>query len=69
MLIFGGGLFKTNTTAQVGMLYAAGDARRDSGYAIFYVGINLGAFLRPWFAAPWARKWVGPMASPPQVSA
>ena len=47
LLIFGGGLFKTNTTAQVGMLYASGDARRDRGYSIFYVGVNLGAFIAP----------------------
>ena len=46
LLIFGGGFFKTNTTAQVGMLYAAGDARRDRAYSIFYIGINLGAFDR-----------------------
>jgi proton-dependent oligopeptide transporter, POT family len=47
LLIFGGGLFKANTSSQVGLLYPNGDARRDSGYAIFYIGINLGAFLAP----------------------
>jgi len=47
LLIFGGGLFKANTTAQVGMLYQTGDARRDRAYSIFYVGINLGAFIAP----------------------
>lgn len=47
LLIFGGGLFKTNTSAQVGMLYDRKDPRRDGGFAIFYVGINLGAFLAP----------------------
>jgi POT family proton-dependent oligopeptide transporter len=47
LLIFGGGLFKVNTTSQVGLLYGNGDPRRDSGYAIFYIGINLGAFLGP----------------------
>ncbi len=47
LLIVGGGFFKTNTSTQVGMLYATGDPRRDSGYSIFYVGINLGAFLAP----------------------
>src|ERR1700761_9841067 len=40
LLIFGGGLFKTNTSAQVGMLYQAGDSRRDSAYSVFYVGTN-----------------------------
>ena len=50
LLIFGGGVFKTNTTAQVGMLYAQGDARRDRAYSIFYVGTNLGAFIAPLIA-------------------
>src|ERR1700753_834483 len=47
LLIFGGGFFKTNTSAQVGMLYASGDNRRDTAYSVFYVGVNLGAFLSP----------------------
>ena len=47
LLIFGGGLFKTNSSSQVGLLYGTGDTRRDSGYAIFYIGVNLGAFLAP----------------------
>jgi len=47
LLIVGGGLFKTNTSSQVGLLYPAGDSRRDRGYAIFYVGINLGGFIAP----------------------
>ncbi|HWY60920.1 MAG TPA: peptide MFS transporter [Rhizomicrobium sp.] len=50
LLIFGGGLFKTNTTAQVGMLYAPGDSRRDRAYSIFYVGVNLGALIAPLIA-------------------
>jgi len=47
LLILGGGLFKTNTSAQVGLLYDRNDPRRDGGFTIFYVGINLGAFLAP----------------------
>jgi len=47
LLIFGGGFFKTNTSAQVGMLYEAGDPRRDRAYSIYYVGTNLGAFISP----------------------
>ena len=47
LLIFGGGFFKTNTSAQVGMLYQPGDARRDRAYSIYYVGTNLGAFVAP----------------------
>ena len=46
-LILGNGAFKPNMSAQVGDLYAAGDPRRDRAYSIFYVGINLGAFLAP----------------------
>ena len=46
-LILGNGAFKPNISSQVGTLYAPGDARRDRAYSIFYVGINLGAFLAP----------------------
>ncbi len=46
-LIIGSGAFKPNITAQVGGLYAPGDPRRDRAYSIFYVGVNLGAFLAP----------------------
>src|SRR5262249_680673 len=44
-LILGNGAFKPNISTQVGALYAAGDPRRDRAFSIFYVGINLGAFL------------------------
>jgi POT family proton-dependent oligopeptide transporter len=47
VLIFGNGAFKPNISAQIGSLYAPGDPRRDRAYSIFYVGINLGAFLAP----------------------
>jgi POT family proton-dependent oligopeptide transporter len=47
MLILGNGAFKPNMSAQVGSLYAPGDQRRDRAYLIFYIGINLGAFLAP----------------------
>jgi POT family proton-dependent oligopeptide transporter len=47
VLILGNGAFKPNMSAQVGGLYAPGDARRDRAYSIFYVGINLGAFFSP----------------------
>ncbi len=46
-LIFGSGAFKPNISTQVGTLYPPGDPRRDSAFSIFYVGINLGAFLAP----------------------
>jgi len=46
-LIFGNGAFKPNMSTQVGELYPVGDPRRDRAYSIFYVGINIGAFLAP----------------------
>ena len=46
-LIFGSGCFKPNISTQVGTLYPPGDPRRDRAFSIFYVGINLGAFLAP----------------------
>ena len=47
LLILGNGAFKPNISTQVGSLYAPGDRRRDRAFSIFYVGINLGAFLAP----------------------
>jgi POT family proton-dependent oligopeptide transporter len=47
VLILGNGAFKPNISTQVGFLYAPGDPRRDRAFSIFYVGINLGAFLAP----------------------
>ncbi|HEX8986317.1 MAG TPA: peptide MFS transporter [Rhodocyclaceae bacterium] len=47
LLIVGNGFFKPNTSTMVGMLYGEHDPRRDGGYTIFYMGINLGAFLSP----------------------
>lgn len=46
-LILGNGCFKPNISTQVGNLYEEGDPRRDSAFAIFYMGINLGAFFSP----------------------
>ncbi|MGB6539042.1 MAG: peptide MFS transporter [Xanthobacteraceae bacterium] len=46
-LILGNGAFKPNISTQVGGLYQPGDRRRDRAYSIFYVGINVGAFLAP----------------------
>ncbi|HEY7229749.1 MAG TPA: peptide MFS transporter [Pseudolabrys sp.] len=47
LLILGNGAFKPNISTQVGELYAPDDRRRDRAFSIFYVGINLGAFLAP----------------------
>ncbi|MEX0733267.1 MAG: peptide MFS transporter [Steroidobacteraceae bacterium] len=46
-LIIGNGFFKPNISTMVGDLYPQGDARRDGAFTIFYMGINLGAFLAP----------------------
>ncbi len=46
-LIFGNGFFKPNISTMVGQLYEEGDRRVDSAFTIFYMGINLGAFLAP----------------------
>jgi POT family proton-dependent oligopeptide transporter len=44
LIIMGVGFLKPNISTIVGRLYAAGDARRDSGFTLFYMGINIGAF-------------------------
>jgi proton-dependent oligopeptide transporter, POT family len=46
-IIFGNGFFKPNISSMVGQLYPAGDKRMDSAFTIFYMGINLGAFIAP----------------------
>ncbi|SIP87257.1 proton-dependent oligopeptide transporter, POT family [Solilutibacter tolerans] len=46
-IIVGNGLFKPIISTMVGKLYATGDERRDSGFTIFYMGINAGAFIAP----------------------
>ncbi|HMJ13819.1 MAG TPA: peptide MFS transporter [Polyangiaceae bacterium] len=47
LLICGNGFFKPNISTTVGRLYEEGDPRRDSGFTIFYMGINLGAAAAP----------------------
>ena len=47
VIVAGNGLFKPNISTMVGALYAPQDARRDSGFTIFYMGINAGAFVAP----------------------
>ncbi len=47
LLIVGNGFFKPNISTIVGALYPEGDPRRDGGFTIFYMGINLGALLSP----------------------
>ena len=47
LLVLGTGLLKPNISTVVGQLYAPGDVRRDAGFSIFYMGINLGASISP----------------------
>jgi len=47
LIVVGTGMLKPNISVMVGQLYNEQDARRDAGFSIFYMGINLGAFLAP----------------------
>src|SRR5438477_1546590 len=47
LIAVGTGLLKPNISTMVGGLYAPGDQRRDAGFSIFYMGINIGAFTAP----------------------
>jgi proton-dependent oligopeptide transporter, POT family len=59
--VFGVGLLKPNISAIVAQLYPEGGSRRDAGFSIFYMGINLGSFLGsflvPLFAAKYGWHW------------
>ncbi len=46
-LVVGNGFFKPNISTMVGGLFKPGDPRRDAGYTVFYMGVNLGAALAP----------------------
>jgi len=56
LIVIGTGLLKPNATTLVGSLYDERDARRDAGFSIFYMGINLGAFIGPLLAGGLAQK-------------
>ncbi|HYO52071.1 peptide MFS transporter [Archangium sp.] len=47
LIVLGTGLLKPNISTMVGGLYPEGGARRDAGFSIFYMGINIGAFIAP----------------------
>lgn len=47
LLVVGNGFFKPNISAMVGSLYKENDPRRDGGFTIFYMGVNVGAMLSP----------------------
>lgn len=53
-IVVGNGFFKPNISTFVGSLYKDGDLRKDSGFTIFYMGINIGGF-----AAPLLCGWLG----------
>jgi POT family proton-dependent oligopeptide transporter len=70
LIACGTGLLKPNISAMVGQLYPETDKRRDAGFSIFYMGINLGAFLSPIVVgflaqAPAFRRFVASMGFDP----
>ncbi|HZI94658.1 MAG TPA: peptide MFS transporter [Patescibacteria group bacterium] len=56
LIVIGTGLLKPNATTLLGSLYEEQDARRDAGFSIFYMGINLGAFTGPIIAGALAQR-------------
>ncbi|MFE7064810.1 peptide MFS transporter [Sutcliffiella sp. NPDC057660] len=56
LIVIGTGLLKPNVSSVVGDMYAEGDNRRDAGFSIFYMGINLGAFLSPLITGELAKE-------------
>jgi proton-dependent oligopeptide transporter, POT family len=56
LIVIGTGLLKPNVSTLVGSLYPPGDSRRDAGFSIFYMGINLGAFIGPLIAGYLAQR-------------
>ncbi len=58
-LIVGNGFFKPNISVMVGNLYEPGDPKRDSGFNIFYMGINVGALAATLIVAPIVRNYFG----------
>jgi POT family proton-dependent oligopeptide transporter len=56
LIVMGTGLLKPNVSTMVGSLYEPDDKRRDAGFSIFYMGINLGAFIGPLIAGYLAQR-------------
>jgi len=52
LIVLGTGLLKPNVSTLVGTLYTRDDTRRDAGFSLFYMGINLGAFIGPLICTP-----------------
>jgi POT family proton-dependent oligopeptide transporter len=57
LVVLGTGLLKPNISAMVGQLYPEGGARRDAGFSIFYMGINVGALLGPLVCSTLGEKY------------
>jgi POT family proton-dependent oligopeptide transporter len=73
MIAVGTGLLKPNISVLVGRLYGPGDVRRDSGFSIFYMGINVGALMAPlvcgWLAeSPAFKGWLAGVGLDPARS-
>ena len=65
LIIVGSGFLKANISVIVGKLYADGDPRRDSGFSLFYAGINLGAMLASLVVAQTLIPMLAARMSPP----
>src|SRR5436190_16454164 len=63
-IVVGNGMFKPIISTIVGKLYATADERRDSGFTIFYMGINAGAFIAPLITGWLASKVFGTPETP-----
>ena len=57
LIALGSGGVKANATSLVGSLYVEGDERRDAGFSLFYMGINLGAFVGPLLTGLLQKEW------------
>ncbi len=73
LIACGTGLLKPNISAMVGQLYSQEDKRRDAGFSIFYMGINLGAFLSPIVVgflaqSDWFRNFIASLGLNPNSS-
>jgi POT family proton-dependent oligopeptide transporter len=63
LVALGSGGLKANATSVVGTLYAEDDPRRDAGFSLFYLGINLGALVGPLLTGILQQTWVSTSAS------
>ncbi|MGH9914928.1 MAG: peptide MFS transporter, partial [Pyrinomonadaceae bacterium] len=73
LIVIGTGLLKPNISAMVGTLYASGDVRRDAGFSIFYMGINIGGTIAPFICgslaqADWFKDFLTSMGFNPLLS-